>query len=75
MSIVAIVLIQQVERTRLGLSTTTVPRRSTQSLGRVAAGHVAKHRLEGLGPLHAVVEPFELPQFLQEVQDRAVCIG
>lgn len=75
MSIVAVVLVQEVERTRLRLSTTTVPGRSAQGLGRVAAGHVAKYRFEGFGPLHAVVEPFQFPQFLQEVQDRAVCIG
>lgn len=54
--VVAILLVQEVERLWLRLSTAAVPDRGTKGFGRIAAALVAEDELERLGPLHPVIE-------------------
>lgn len=73
--VVTIVLVQAVKGLRLGLSTAAVPGRGPEGFGRVTTVLVAEDVLEGLSPLHPVVEALQTPQLLQEVQDRSVRVG
>ena len=68
-SIVAVILIQEIEWAGLGLATAAFPSRGCQGLWGIVATGVGKHILKGLGPLHSVVQALQSPQFLQEMQD------
>ncbi len=73
-SIVAVILIQEVEWTGLGQPTAALPSWGCQGLWCIVAPGVYEHILKGLGPLDSVVQALQSPQFLQEVQDRAVSV-
>ena len=73
-SIVAVILIQEIEWTGFGQSTAALPSWGCERLWGIVATGVCEHILKGLGPLDSVVQALQSPQFLQEVQDRAVSV-
>lgn len=73
-SIIVVVLVQQIERVGLGLATSTNPHGCGQLSRSIRSSVALEDVLEGLGPLHAVVHPFQFPQVLQEVQEGRVCV-
>jgi hypothetical protein len=73
--IVALILVQEIKRLGLRSGAATVPDGRAQRLGGVGARPVREDVLEGLGPLHPIVQALQVPELLQEMQKGRVCVG
>lgn len=73
--IILLILIQQIKRRWLRPRTSTNPLRHRQAARAIRPHRITKHILKRLRPLHAIIQPLEPPQVLQEVQERGVRVG
>lgn len=74
-SVVAVILVQEVKGLGLWLSSTAQPLGGSQGRRRISAALISEDRLESLSPLNTVVKTLQLPELLQEVQNRAVSVS
>lgn len=74
LSIIRVVLFQQLEGLWLRLAAASIPGRGLQGLWLVGNAFLRKHSLKCLGPLDSIVESFQTPKLLQEMKNRAVCV-
>jgi hypothetical protein len=72
--VVRVVLVKEIEWFRLDAGRAADPLRGGEVLGRVGAHLLGEDVLERLGPGDTVIELREVPEQLQEVQERGVCV-
>jgi len=73
--VVAVRLVELVERSWLGLAAATDPFWDWKSPWSVSASVVLEDVLERLSPLDTVVKTLETPEFLKEVEERGVGVS
>lgn len=70
--VVRVVLVEEIKGCRLDAGRAADPFRDREVLRRVCAHILSENVFEGLGPGYTVVELREVPEQLQEVQERGV---